>query len=50
MDKLIFERLSKLRGDARKALLDAAQDVALGSADPEAQRIAQTVLEFAGAA
>jgi len=46
MDRTVLERLSRLHGDDRKALLDAARDVSKGSRDPQAQAIARAVLDL----
>ena len=47
MDRTVLERLTRLHGDDRKALLDAAVDVAKGSQDPKALALARAVLDLA---
>ena len=50
MNRFALERLVCLYGEDKKAFLDAARDVAKERRDRRAQKIAQTVLAFAGAA
>lgn len=47
MDRTVLDRLARLHGDDRKALLDAAIDVAKGSRDPQALALARAVLDLA---